>query len=170
MREIKFRAWDKEQKKMLYKDFCIIPTSPTWGATPIEYPDQIQLSRINRIMEQEPIPSDYTLIDWSNYYGLTNYLVLQYTGLKDKDWYESDLLLVPDVVSDTTYPPIDPPCDFNHISEIVFKEGSFGVMIKEHGDIFNTGFWSFERIITEVGTLDEVIKVGNIYENPELLT
>ena len=30
MREIKFRAWDKARKKMIYK-FIIAPTSPGWG-------------------------------------------------------------------------------------------------------------------------------------------
>lgn len=81
---------------MLYNGFIIAPTSPTWGAFPIEHPDGEQLNVINEIMKQYIMPADYTLTDWSNFYGLTNYVIMQYITLKDKDnkdIYEDDIAI-----------------------------------------------------------------------------
>ncbi len=64
MRELKFRAWDKEKKTMV-EDFVIAHTSPTWGAFPVEYP----CDEVTAVLKQFQDPmGDYTLTDWSNYY------------------------------------------------------------------------------------------------------
>jgi uncharacterized phage protein (TIGR01671 family) len=97
---------------------------------------------------------------------------MQYTGLKDckgKEIYEGDILLIPDEISDSEYPPVNPTEPFNHIAEICFDTiGGFGVNIRETGDIFNARFWSFLEIVRETGEA-KFECIGNAFENPELL-
>ena len=66
MREIKFRAWDKEEKKMIYN------AENTYDGYPVD------------------IASFGGILDCTDFYD-----VMQYTGLKDKDGkkiYEGDIL------------------------------------------------------------------------------
>ncbi len=79
-------------------------------------------------------------------------IIMQYTGLKDKNGkeiYEGDILLM--------------PC--GGIIEIFFDVTSFNArVIKESAECTNSYYpmWYFWDINSEV--------IGNIYENPELLT
>ena len=94
-REIKFRAWDMARRKMLHHDFCMCPTSPSWGPHMIERPDEDQHAEILRIMKDE-FGGDYTIIDWANWYGIDELIIMQFTGLVDRngvDIYEGDIIV-----------------------------------------------------------------------------
>lgn len=99
---------------------------------------------------------------------------LQFIGLKDKNYkevYEDDIVLLPDDYKDRILDdgsgPIEP---FNHLSKVVFTNGSFGLQVSESGECFKEGFWSFERIKYESGdSIEKLEVIGNAYENPELL-
>lgn len=113
MREIKFRAWDKERKDMYYiNDFY-------W-------------------FEEEGVHDS----NGEGHYA--NYILMQYTGLKDKNGkeiYEGDIV------------------EINHgenhkwCEEVIFHTGCFMA-----GD---------ENLLINV--VDYVTVLGNIYEHPQLL-
>lgn len=117
-REIKFRAWDKENKEML---------------------------------EVEDLHWDYTTGEflirntmYSDYFASDDMILMQYTGLKDKNGveiYEGDYL----------------ERKFNIITSgvVEFRKGAFGVRGKD-------GKFREINLLT-----DEVI--GNMYSNRELL-
>jgi len=124
MREIKFRVWDKKEKRMMYPDE-LIAISPTGN-------EKLNYARLGS-------NGDYL---WDK--GV----LLQYTGLKDKNKEE---------VYDTDIIKID-----NSILEVVKVDGGFivrGINIEYENNIIDE--WKRYR--------DKIIKLGNKYENPELL-
>lgn len=141
MREIKFRAWERNKKKM----------SEDFGLTAFDY--------------------DYFAPEGWN---LRDMEIMQFTGLKDKNGkeiYEGDIVIKPYI---TPYGDLTDREDgrFN----IGFEHGQFVIYDIEpqplanwckssKGDyVSNYG----NKTITEDVTVLEII--GNIYENPELLT
>ncbi len=130
-REIKFRAWDKENKKM---DAVLI----------------------FMVAENKTYPHSRGYIhncqDWEEHGLLTNPVIMQYTGLKDKNGkeiYEGDVLhmQIKSTVNNN-----------NIIVEIYFQNGVFWFKGKFYSDCN----WHFYNARDR-----EVI--GNIYENPELI-
>ena len=120
MREIKFRAWDKENKEMLdIKD--------------LHWDDCTREFSIRTTM-------------YSDYFDVEDMILMQYTGLKDKnrkEIYEGDIVKSYYYI-DTT----NGEQERYHQKEVKFNEISCEYNIN-----------AFENL--------EVI--GNIYENPELL-
>ena len=126
MREIKFRAWDFQNNSMHEVNIMMIG----FGSSSYNYPNEGE-------------EADVGTMD-------TNRVLMQYTGLKDKNGkeiYEGDILLYPN----TGYDPSrgDNP---NELSKVIFKDG---------------GFYADDYGVYEIDLECEVI--GNIYENPELL-
>ena len=115
MKELKFRVWDKIQKIMEYK-----PTFTYDG-------------------ESKAITPIFFRND--DYYAIEEPVIMQYTGLKDKNGkeiYEGDIV------------------KWKYIIDKVFFDEKNGGYIGESIQINHS-------------TLDEIEVVGNIYENPELL-
>ncbi len=148
-REIKFRALNLDNNKMLYqdKDFGYI-SSRGVDLLPLDAVVKNRLQYTNRV------------------------ILMQYTGLKDKNGkeiYEGDIVLIEDTykerILDDGSGPIEP---FNHLAPVVFEHTEFGVEIKQGADIFYSGFWSFAMIERETGQ-NEFEVIGNVYENYELL-
>lgn len=98
--------------------------------------------------------------------------VMQYTGLKDKNGkeiYEGDIILVEseekEVITDAGEGPIE---EYSQLVPIVFQDGSFGVNLNSDY-IFTNRFYTLKEIEDNSGQTEFEI-IGNIYENPELLS
>ena len=132
MREIKFRAWDKQNKRML-----------SWKEI--------------RTVEK----------DWSfrliKVFSNKNFILMQYTGLKDKNNKE---IYEGDIIYGVWYPSF-----FHHIiyENAVVERGTF--VIGEYSikaDTWIVNEKNLQRI--PLHSLSDIEVVGNIYENPELLS
>ena len=130
MREIKFRAWDKKLKRMcdvIYLDFSA----------------------------KEIIVYHSDEEERSNWLKLDRFVLLQYTGLKDKNDKE---IYEGDVVKAKVAGPYASDAKIKMEGEIIYYEpfACFEVKTKECGQPTMSIFDNFEII-------------GNKYENPELL-
>ena len=146
MREIKFRAWDKVAKRMIYT--CL--------------PLQQVISLNGKVLEPELNYGDGRYVYDENspeicYKTVDRYILQQFTGLKDrknKEIYEGDVL-----------ENIESKRQF----VVFFEEFSASFKCKEipFANKYDGG--------NEVHTLDEGMEsnhsevIGNIYENPELV-
>ena len=136
MREIKFRAWDSGHKHM------------------ISWEDLNTYDKDGHTCFLDILDGTYSEI-----------IPMQYTGLKDKngvDIYEKDILLIRvHVMAGYDYNGNDLMEEETVISEMVFKDGLFGVKLPP---------WDCDHIaLCELGGDDDYEVLGNIYENPEHL-
>lgn len=121
MREIKFRAWDKNNNKMLIDTNLMFPAISLSGNI-IAYRGDEQMHNTKHL------------------------LLMQYTGLKDKNGVE---IYEGDVMSDEMG-------EDSEVGKVVFVDGAFRL---------ETDDTLFEP--EEVATFNVI---GNVYNNPELLT
>lgn len=128
MRDIKFRAWDTQAEEMLYG------VEHTYDGYKV------------------PMPSFGALLDCPDFY-----IVMQYTGLKDKNGkeiYEGDIVSLKYLYDKRT----------TDKGQVVWRE-----------DKASFGLKSLKGLTNEVYELYQVTAehnleiIGNIYENPELL-
>ena len=133
MRVVKFRAWDKEIEKI--------------------YP-------VLEIDFVEEWVSMYSKIAGRHYNWLNNLVLMQYTGLEDKNGeeiYESYIVKFDpqSPCGDEFYNPRD-----GEIGEVIFDFGSLVVRPIDK---------KRESLRFSLSELGDWVVVGNIYENPELL-
>lgn len=147
MREIKFRAWDKDKKKMF------MPSALSLDSTGVN------------IMEM----NDYENGSWPEVRGWKGnafFELMQYTGLKDKNGkeiYEGDIVQEKDKLMDRIYVVrygVNVEIDASDYEE--YSVPISGFYFTEIYDSGNEG----ENIGMSYYPVEVI---GNIYENPELL-
>ncbi len=135
MREIKFRAWDKEKNIWAKDDFLITSTGGI---------------------------CEYDEVRWTGgWHDITNYVLMQYSGLKDKNGKE---IYEGDIVSCTR--KVDEGGGWSSKQRIprgkVYFDANWGVKIDDIYTKFNlTGEMWRDFYDVEI--------IGNIYENVDLL-
>jgi uncharacterized phage protein (TIGR01671 family) len=128
MREIKFRAWDKQKESM-------------HPVTAVHFDGHVvvpELTTVSCIFQP-------------------HYILMQYTGLKDKNGkeiYEGDIIRFPDV-------------SVFQCGYVEFDAGEYHLYVDK-----KTKFEFGENADHSIGYTSKVERevIGNIYENPELLT
>jgi uncharacterized phage protein (TIGR01671 family) len=103
----------------------------------------------------KPMPD---FVFWKWYYDSTT-RIMQYVGLKDKNGkeiYEGDIFI--------------PFNSDSIINTVEFKNGAFGYLCKDTAYEFFISFNQNEHFDIENNCSKQIEVIGNIYENPELLT
>ena len=137
MREIKFRCWDKKEKTMK-------------GIKEIQF-----------MADPEPYVIMTPTMIGESYKPLSDIILMQYTGLKDKNGkeiYEGDIVK-----------PIPLSSWMSQLYQVVFRGMAFGLQgLKKypHNDALEYTFDT--RTNPNIKEIDLEV-IGNIYENPELL-
>lgn len=141
MREIKFRAWDKDYKYMNHK----VMVGNVWDEDNY-HAHMIWVESEKVGYECEP--------GWKHFDENSNIGIMQYTGLKDKngaDIYEGDILST----------DLDRPYLI-----VEFRNGAFMFQCHDKGK----DYYDFMATTGENSNFTKYHEViGNIYENPELL-
>lgn len=151
-RELKFRAWDKATKTMV-NNFMLGPTSPDWSPFVIRIDDGAD-ALLNDYWRNKGdlLGGDYTSHDWSDYYAIGNYEVMQFTGLRDdlgNDLYEGDV--------------IEFDCEEMGTEKglVRFADGGFWTSQPKGMD---------EQLLSDELHQLKNKKIGDIFSNPGLLT
>ena len=142
MREIKFRAWD-EQNKVMHNEVEFIRSG-------IDGNDWILFKSDKQKLEDGNV--------LNNPYFQQQIKLMQYTGLKDKNDVE---IYEGDIVSFTLFDCFDN--DMQHIGKILFNNGAFYIEYMDKDELYNS------LLCYVISQDDEFEVIGNIHENPELL-
>lgn len=134
MREIKFRAWDKVMK--VYREVLSIDLEKQKVICP---------------------PRGHEFTEWYNQHlSFNEVLLLQYTGLKDrngKEIYEGDILLF------NNDHPNAQKTEWKCV--VKYRKGSFVCEYPRDGVYNHFDSWNVPKVTWKV--------IGNVFENPELL-
>lgn len=142
MNTTEFRAWDKDNSRMVMPDAFFIFTG-------------------SEVLMLNPHHAD------SNYYQIDNleerFIQMQFADLEDRDgksfdWWEGDILHLSEKYEDES-----------HASVIVKKDGCFMAQFYEHGKPYLNEEKEELFVSLDSWMKDSRVKVGNIYEHPEKL-
>jgi uncharacterized phage protein (TIGR01671 family) len=148
-REIKFRAWDKEERMMLHDDFSVSPKG--------------------NLFFWDVVAQSYSDIKPS-----TEAILMQFTGLHDKNGkeiYEGDIVKGVVEFPQLTTMDTDDNSNFKMAGIVFYDHHGFQLKVIQHlCDEDREGMVNYFSFIGNDGEVfDHIEVIGNIYENPELL-
>lgn len=166
MREIKFRAWIKDENRMIYHpnilecciqelDFSNVCRNYIQGTNPDEY-------------ERLTIPARIT----NRFYGKGLVELMQYTGLKDKNGreiYEGDIVSICGIDFEEVDKNEGTDEFYYENHELPFSEIKRDVVTMDRFPIYWLKEEKFGYEGVSLVMVEDCVVIGNIYENPELL-
>lgn len=141
MRTIKFRAWDKKENKMFHQESFMVMCRGNVFIVNLAVTDPEQ-------EEETYVENPYCIL-------------MQYTGLKDKNGkeiYEGDII---EVWGEHINPNDGISTSFQYVLPVKYE-----TKILTGGNLFS----GFTNIDFGQSNISSVEIIGNIYENPDLLT
>lgn len=149
MREIKFRAWDKENEVMVYSDKSF-PLSEYRFGIDLIYREGITLTKLS---DRTNVTYEEGEEGFINDFEKVDAIIMQYTGAKDSNGnkiYENDIVKVEDYFGE------------DMIGKVIYDEteACYWLMKGDERNHF--------RMTFDLESYVHVI-IGNIYENPGLL-
>ncbi|EOA3017655.1 YopX family protein [Enterococcus faecalis] len=135
----KFRAWDKRENTM--RDVAVLHFTKGGKVNSIEY---------------WKTPSELKS------YHVRNLVLMQSTGLKDKNGveiFEGDILKIIEVTNEGIS---------EYITDVIWEDCSF-VFKSEGVDYYDSFLGSFSGDPNKTYPLFELLVIGNVWDNPELL-
>ena len=145
MREIKFRAWDKDGKEMIEANDFYQKADPKISGNGLHLSDFLGINKDGTIGKEHE-----------------NIVLMQYTGLKDKNGKE---IYEGDIVEFTVFDCFDN--DTQYKGCIVWAGTRFMIWSKPDYEFYGSD-GGFDLDWAELQD-DEFEVIGNIYENPELV-
>ncbi|EOL27101.1 hypothetical protein WO1_00978 [Enterococcus faecalis EnGen0365] len=149
----KFRAWDTYEKEMLENVTPLFDDSNSMMAIITDF--QIKGSPGTSEIE---IGSYDTTFNWDEF----PYVIMQSTGLKDKNGveiFEGDILKIIEVTNEGIS---------EYITDVIWEDCSF--VFKSDGvDYYDSFLGSFSGDPNKTYPLFELLVIGNVWDNPELL-
>ncbi|HFK2738324.1 YopX family protein (plasmid) [Enterococcus faecalis] len=149
----KFRAWDTYEEEMLENVTPLFDDSNSMMAIITDF--QIKGSPGTSEIE---IGSYDTTFNWDEF----PYVIMQSTGLKDKngvDIFEGDILKIIEVTNEGIS---------EYITDVIWEDCSF--VFKSDGvDYYDSFLGSFSGDPNKTYPLFELLVIGNVWDNPELL-
>lgn len=158
MREIKFRVWDKKENAMERDIYSIEWVAGGMKVGGPGYHISNGWASVNDTLKDK--------------LGEPDLILMQYTGLKDKNGKE---IYEGDIVRGIVDVPIMMGNDFEHIKmggEVFYDHSGFSLkVIQSMCDPERNGMVNYFDFVGDDGSVFEKMEViGNIYENPDLLT
>ena len=153
MRPIKFRAWDKEEKKYYEPDYrgylgIIHDLNVSLGGDLLIREEK---DGVSRSVHESLFPN--------------RYILEQFTGLLDKNGkeiYEGDIVKIEETTSDGK--------EHNYNLAVKFSSGTFNIYNPNCCKTCESGWGCVSDLCEAIAFSDNRVSVvGNIHENPELL-
>ena len=155
MRKIKFRAWDKENKKMVYSDE-VFPSS--YYKFEFDCFNDYEF-KLMKMIDRYNVIDDEGNETYQEVFKSVDADIMQYTGMKDadgKEVYEGDIIKI---ISENVI------TGWDDVGIIVYDEEYGSYCLEGFDGAYMDEYWDVNNLVIKA----DMYVIGNKYENKEIL-